>query len=42
VSPTIDKLPYVPHSPFHLFSYDFEDSPLLTKDKGGDSQTENR
>ncbi|XP_036060839.1 FH1/FH2 domain-containing protein 3 isoform X2 [Onychomys torridus] len=41
-SPTIDKLPYVPHSPFHLFSYDFEDSPLLTKDKGGDSQTENR
>ncbi|MEJ1283469.1 formin homology 2 domain containing 3 [Cricetulus griseus] len=42
VSPTIDKLPYVPHSPFHLFSYDFEDSPLLTKDKGGDAQTENR
>ncbi|XP_051019586.1 FH1/FH2 domain-containing protein 3 isoform X1 [Acomys russatus] len=42
VSPTIDKLPYVPHSPFHLFSYDFEDAPLLTKDKGGDSQTENR
>ncbi|XP_013204813.2 FH1/FH2 domain-containing protein 3 isoform X2 [Microtus ochrogaster] len=42
VSPPRDKLPYVPHSPFHLFSYDFEDSPLLTKDKGGDSQTENR
>ncbi|XP_075825266.1 FH1/FH2 domain-containing protein 3 isoform X5 [Microtus pennsylvanicus] len=42
VSPSRDKLPYVPHSPFHLFSYDFEDSPLLTKDKGGDSQTENR
>ncbi|XP_051058048.1 FH1/FH2 domain-containing protein 3 [Phodopus roborovskii] len=42
VSPSIDKLPYVLHSPFHLFSYDFEDSPLLTKDKGGDSQTENR
>ncbi|XP_060233559.1 FH1/FH2 domain-containing protein 3 isoform X2 [Meriones unguiculatus] len=41
-SPTIDKLPYVPHSPFHLFSYDFEDSPILAKDKGGDSQTENR
>lgn len=42
VSAAIDKLPYVPHSPFHLFSYDFQDSPLLTKDKGGDSQTENR
>ncbi|XP_038186649.1 FH1/FH2 domain-containing protein 3 isoform X2 [Arvicola amphibius] len=42
VSPPRDKLPYVPHSPFHLFSYDFEDSPLLTKDKGGDTQTENR
>ncbi|XP_049990817.1 FH1/FH2 domain-containing protein 3 isoform X8 [Alexandromys fortis] len=42
VSPPRDKLPYVPHSPFHLFSYDFEDSPFLTKDKGGDSQTENR
>ncbi|XP_078204136.1 FH1/FH2 domain-containing protein 3 isoform X31 [Callithrix jacchus] len=41
VSPTIDKLPYVPHSPFHLFSYDFEDSPLSTKEKEAESQKEN-
>nr|XP_011769792.1 FH1/FH2 domain-containing protein 3 isoform X3 [Macaca nemestrina] len=40
VSPTIDKLPYVPHSPFHLFSYDFEDSPLSTKEKEAESQKE--
>ncbi|XP_063088108.1 FH1/FH2 domain-containing protein 3 isoform X3 [Cavia porcellus] len=40
VSPTIDKLPYVPHSPFHLFSYDFEDSPLSTKEKEAKSQKE--
>ncbi|XP_075389244.1 FH1/FH2 domain-containing protein 3 isoform X2 [Tenrec ecaudatus] len=39
-SPTIDKLPYVPHSPFHLFSYDFEDSPLATKGKDAESQKE--
>ncbi|XP_054175150.1 FH1/FH2 domain-containing protein 3 isoform X13 [Homo sapiens] len=42
VSPTIDKLPYVPHSPFHLFSYDFEDSSLSTKEKEAESQKENR
>ncbi|XP_042531083.1 FH1/FH2 domain-containing protein 3 isoform X4 [Dipodomys spectabilis] len=41
-SPTINKLPYVPHSPFHLFSYDFEDSPLSTKDKEAEPQKENR
>ncbi|XP_069885407.1 FH1/FH2 domain-containing protein 3 isoform X3 [Dipodomys merriami] len=40
-SPTINKLPYVPHSPFHLFSYDFEDSPLSTKDKEAEPQKEN-
>ncbi|XP_023570177.1 FH1/FH2 domain-containing protein 3 [Octodon degus] len=40
VSPAIDKLPYVPHSPFHLFSYDFEDSPLSTKEKEVESQKE--
>ncbi|XP_069324194.1 FH1/FH2 domain-containing protein 3 isoform X1 [Eulemur rufifrons] len=40
-SPTIDKLPYVPHSPFHLFSYDFEDSPLSSKEKEAESQKEN-
>nr|KAF6422367.1 formin homology 2 domain containing 3 [Rousettus aegyptiacus] len=39
-SPTIEKLPYVPHSPFHLFSYDFEDSPLSTKEKEGEAQKE--
>ncbi|XP_053768958.1 FH1/FH2 domain-containing protein 3 isoform X5 [Desmodus rotundus] len=40
-SPTIEKLPYVPHSPFHLFSYDFEDSPLSTKEKEAEAQQEN-
>ncbi|XP_070486074.1 FH1/FH2 domain-containing protein 3 isoform X26 [Equus przewalskii] len=39
-SPTIEKLPYVPHSPFHLFSYDFEDSPLSAKEKEAESQKE--
>nr|XP_055180560.1 FH1/FH2 domain-containing protein 3 isoform X10 [Nyctereutes procyonoides]XP_055180561.1 FH1/FH2 domain-containing protein 3 isoform X10 [Nyctereutes procyonoides] len=39
-SSTIEKLPYVPHSPFHLFSYDFEDSPLSTKEKESESQKE--
>ncbi|KAK2498758.1 hypothetical protein MC885_001098 [Smutsia gigantea] len=41
-SPTIEKLPYVPHSPFHLFSYDFEDSPLSTKEKEAEPQKESR
>ncbi|ELK05653.1 FH1/FH2 domain-containing protein 3 [Pteropus alecto] len=41
-SPTIEKLPYVPHSPFHLFSYDFEDSPLSAKEKEGEAQKESR
>ncbi|XP_045633835.1 FH1/FH2 domain-containing protein 3 isoform X20 [Ursus americanus] len=41
-SPTIGKLPYVPHSPFHLFSYDFEDSPLSAKEKEAESQKESR
>ncbi|XP_049757860.1 FH1/FH2 domain-containing protein 3 isoform X2 [Elephas maximus indicus] len=40
-SPTIEKLPYVPHSPFHLFSYDFEESPLSTKEKEAEPQREN-
>ncbi|XP_032277136.1 FH1/FH2 domain-containing protein 3 isoform X7 [Phoca vitulina] len=39
-SPTIEKLPYVPHSPFHLFSYDFEDSPLSAKEKEAESPKE--
>ncbi|XP_062057555.1 FH1/FH2 domain-containing protein 3 isoform X2 [Lepus europaeus] len=41
-SPTVERLPYVPHSPFHLFSYDFEESPVLTKEKDAESQKENR
>ncbi|XP_059563107.1 FH1/FH2 domain-containing protein 3 isoform X5 [Myotis daubentonii] len=41
-SQTIEKLPYVPHSPFHLFSYDFEDSPLSTKEKEAEAQKESR
>lgn len=41
-SPSREKLPYVPHSPFHLFSYDFEDSPLSTKEKEAESQQESR
>ncbi|XP_061026481.1 FH1/FH2 domain-containing protein 3 isoform X2 [Eubalaena glacialis] len=41
-SPTVEKLPYVLHSPFHLFSYDFEDSPLSTKEKEAESQQESR
>ncbi|XP_053216804.1 FH1/FH2 domain-containing protein 3 isoform X8 [Podarcis raffonei] len=32
-SPTVDKLPYVPHSPFHLFSYDLEAPPAPVKEK---------
>ncbi|XP_066208767.1 FH1/FH2 domain-containing protein 3 isoform X2 [Saccopteryx leptura] len=36
----VEKLPYVPHSPFHLFSYDFEDSPLSTKEKEAEAQKE--
>lgn len=41
-SQTIGKLPYVPHSPFHLFSYDFDDSPLSTKEKEAEAQKESR
>ncbi|KAM6217345.1 FH1/FH2 domain-containing protein 3 isoform 2-T2 [Rhynchocyon petersi] len=40
-SATIEKLPYVPHSPFHLFSYDFEDSLLSTKEKEAEPPKEN-
>lgn len=40
--PSREKLPYVPHSPFHLFSYDFEDSPLSTKEKEAESHQESR
>ncbi|XP_051825711.1 FH1/FH2 domain-containing protein 3 isoform X4 [Antechinus flavipes] len=40
-SPVVEKLPYVPHTPFHLFSYDFEDSPLTAKEKEKEVQKEN-
>ncbi|XP_058133147.1 FH1/FH2 domain-containing protein 3 isoform X14 [Dasypus novemcinctus] len=40
-SPTLEKLPYVPHSPFHLFSYDFEETPLPTKENEAESQKGN-
>ncbi|XP_036612153.1 FH1/FH2 domain-containing protein 3 isoform X3 [Trichosurus vulpecula] len=40
-SPVVEKLPYVPHTPFHLFSYDFEDSPLTAKEKEREAQKEN-
>ncbi|XP_074059913.1 FH1/FH2 domain-containing protein 3 isoform X1 [Macrotis lagotis] len=40
-SPVVEKLPYIPHTPFHLFSYDFEDSPLTAKEKEKDIQKEN-
>ncbi|NWV67484.1 FHOD3 protein, partial [Malurus elegans] len=41
-SPTVEKLPYVPHSPFHLFSYDFEESPATVKEKEAEVMRENR
>uniref|UniRef100_A0A674HJH6 Formin homology 2 domain containing 3 n=1 Tax=Taeniopygia guttata TaxID=59729 RepID=A0A674HJH6_TAEGU len=41
-SPTVEKLPYVPHTPFHLFSYDFEDCPASVKEKEAEMMRENR
>ncbi|NXS57637.1 FHOD3 protein, partial [Brachypteracias leptosomus] len=41
-SPTVEKLPYVPHTPFHLFSYDFEESPAPVKEKEAEVMRENR
>ncbi|NXH89763.1 FHOD3 protein, partial [Edolisoma coerulescens] len=41
-SPTVEKLPYVPHTPFHLFSYDFEESPTSVKEKEAEMMRENR
>ncbi|NXR81301.1 FHOD3 protein, partial [Pycnonotus jocosus] len=41
-SPTVEKLPYVPHTPFHLFSYDFEESPAPMKEKEAEMMRENR
>lgn len=41
-SPAVEKLPYVPHTPFHLFSYDFEESPASVKEKEAEVMRENR
>ncbi|XP_062466927.1 FH1/FH2 domain-containing protein 3 isoform X6 [Pezoporus occidentalis] len=41
-SPTVEKLPYVPHTPFHLFSYDFEETPASVKEKEAEVMRENR
>ncbi|NXO03857.1 FHOD3 protein, partial [Rhinopomastus cyanomelas] len=41
-SPTVEKLPYVPHTPFHLFSYDFEEPPASVKEKEAEMMKENR
>ncbi|XP_043920510.1 FH1/FH2 domain-containing protein 3 isoform X2 [Protopterus annectens] len=31
-SPTEEKLPYLPHTPFHLFSYDFDEPPATARE----------
>ncbi|XP_051466532.1 FH1/FH2 domain-containing protein 3 isoform X6 [Apus apus] len=41
-TPMVEKLPYVPHTPFHLFSYDFEESPASVKEKEAEVMRENR
>nr|XP_060637400.1 FH1/FH2 domain-containing protein 3 isoform X7 [Anolis sagrei ordinatus] len=41
VFPTIEKMPYVPHSPFHLFSYDLEE-PSTVKEKETEGMREHR
>ncbi|XP_060103815.1 FH1/FH2 domain-containing protein 3 isoform X3 [Heteronotia binoei] len=41
-SPTVEKLPYVPHSPFHLFSYDLEEPSTAGKEKEAEKIREHR
>lgn len=41
-SPVTEKLPYVPHSPFHLFSYDLEEHPTTMKEKETEGIREHR
>ncbi|XP_058875125.1 FH1/FH2 domain-containing protein 3-like, partial [Acipenser ruthenus] len=42
VSPTVEKLPYLPHSPFHLFSYDFDEpSPSTVKETEAEAMRSN-
>ncbi|XP_038652680.1 FH1/FH2 domain-containing protein 3 isoform X3 [Scyliorhinus canicula] len=33
LSPTVEKLPYLLHTPFHLFSYDLSETPKRVKEK---------
>ncbi|KAM6453396.1 FH1/FH2 domain-containing protein 3 isoform 3-T3 [Liasis olivaceus] len=40
--PNVEKLPYVPYSPFHLFSYDVEEPQTAMKEKEADEFRENR
>ncbi|XP_015677888.1 FH1/FH2 domain-containing protein 3, partial [Protobothrops mucrosquamatus] len=40
-SPNTEKLPYVPYSPFHLFSYDVEDPQTAMKEKEAEEFREN-
>ncbi|XP_077160795.1 FH1/FH2 domain-containing protein 3 isoform X2 [Paroedura picta] len=41
-SPVVDKLPYVPHSPFHLFSYDLEEPSTAGNEKESEKIREHR
>nr|XP_033786500.1 FH1/FH2 domain-containing protein 3 isoform X2 [Geotrypetes seraphini] len=41
ITPTMERLPYIPHSPFHLFSYDF-DSSAEAKEKETETVKESR
>ncbi|XP_034272205.1 FH1/FH2 domain-containing protein 3 isoform X4 [Pantherophis guttatus] len=41
-SPNVEKLPYVPYSPFHLFSYDVEEPQTAMKEKEAEEFRENR
>ncbi|XP_030060413.1 FH1/FH2 domain-containing protein 3 isoform X2 [Microcaecilia unicolor] len=36
------QLPYIPHSPFHLFSYDFDDLSAAVKEKEAETVRESR
>ncbi|XP_069476738.1 FH1/FH2 domain-containing protein 3 isoform X2 [Ambystoma mexicanum] len=42
VSPATERMPYIPHSPFHLFSYDFDDSPIKVKEREAKATAESR
>uniref|UniRef100_A0A8C6XEH2 Formin homology 2 domain containing 3 n=1 Tax=Naja naja TaxID=35670 RepID=A0A8C6XEH2_NAJNA len=41
-SPNVEKLPYLPYSPFHLFSYDVEEPQTAMKEKEAEEFRENR